>query len=131
MVALILLGAGLVLLLVLGYSYLAQRERLIVHAVREGSALAQSVAFQIEATLGRAEATVRQTGLVLGEKEIRRDASADLIRRTLEANPGLFGMAVALNPTAGAGNDFQILYGWRDGAGISVLDRPAPSKSPS
>ena len=128
MVALILLGAGLVLLLVLGYSYLAQRERLIVQAVREGGALAQSVAFQIEATLGRAEATVRQTGLTLGEQELRRAGSADLIHRTLEANPEMFGMAVALNPAMAAGSDFQILYGWRDGAGLSVLDRPAPDE---
>ena len=128
MVALILLGAGLVVLLVLGYSYLAQRDRLLVQAVREGGALAQSVAFQIEATLGRAEATVRQTGLTLGERDLRRVGSADLIRRTLEANPEMFGMAVALNPTTAAGSDFQILYGWRDGAGLSVLDRPAPDE---
>ena len=126
MVALILLGAGLVLWVVLGYSYFSQRQRLLDHAVREGGALAQSVASQIEATLGRAEATVRQTGLVLSGKDLKRAESADLIRRTLEDNPGLFGMAVALQPAVAAASDFQILYGWCDGAGIPVLDRPAP-----
>jgi sigma-B regulation protein RsbU (phosphoserine phosphatase) len=128
MLVLILLGAGLVLWLVLGYSYVAQRQRLLDHAVREGGALAQSVASQIEATLGRAEATVRQTGLTLAGRELRRVESTELIRSTLEANPAMFGMAVALNPAALAGSDFQILYGWREGAGITVADRPAPEE---
>ena len=85
MLVLILLGAGLVVWLVLGYGYFAQRQMLLDHAAREGGALAQAVASQIEATLGRAEATVRQTGLTLDGKDMRRAGSTDLIRRTLEA----------------------------------------------
>jgi sigma-B regulation protein RsbU (phosphoserine phosphatase) len=128
MAALILLGAGLVLLLVLGYGYFTQRQRLLDNAVREGGALAQSVASQIDATLGRAEATVRQTALILAEKELRRAESVDLIRRTLEANPEIFGVALALNPKTAVGSDFQILYGWRDGKDLPVLDRPTPEE---
>ena len=115
MVALILLGAGLVLLLVLGFSHFAQRQRLLAHAEQSGNTLAQSVAFQIESSLSRAEAVVQQTALLLANQDLRRGVSADAIRRTLEANPALFGMAVALAPTAAAKSDFQILYGWRDG----------------
>ena len=128
MVALILLGAGLVLLLVLGFSHFAQRRRLLTHAEQTGNTLAQSVAFQIESSLSRAEAVVQQTALLLANQDLRRGVSTDVIRRTLAANPALFGMAVALAPTAAAKSDFQILYGWRDGKGISVQDRPAPQE---
>ena len=128
MVSLILLGTGAVLLLVLGFSHFAQRRRLLAHAEQAGNTLAQAVAFQMESSLGRAEAVVRQTALMLASQDLRRGVSTDVIRRTLEANPALFGMAVALAPNAAAQSDFQILYGWRDGKGIPVQDRPAPQE---
>ena len=109
MVALILLGAGLVLLLVLGFSHFAQRRRLLTHAEQTGNTLAQSVAFQIESSLSRAEAVVQQTALLLANQDLRRGVSTDVIRRTLAANPALFGMAVALAPGVATKSDFQIL----------------------
>jgi sigma-B regulation protein RsbU (phosphoserine phosphatase) len=126
MVALILLGTGAVLLLVLGFSHFAQQRSLLAHAEQSGNTLARSVAFQIESSLGRAEAVVRQTALLLANQDLRRGVSTDAIRRTLEANPALFGMAVALAPGVATKSDFQILYGWRDGKGVPVQDRPAP-----
>jgi sigma-B regulation protein RsbU (phosphoserine phosphatase) len=125
MVALILVGAGLVLLLVLGVSYVAQRQHIFATTEAQSNTLAQSVRFQIEARLSCAAAAVQQTALFLAEKDVVRGEGINLIRRTLETQPTLFGMAVALPEAAAAGRDFQILYGWRDGAKITVQDRPA------
>jgi sigma-B regulation protein RsbU (phosphoserine phosphatase) len=125
MAALILLGAGLVLLLVLGFSHLAQRRRILAAAEDQSRTLAQSVMFQIEAQLSCAAAAVQQTALFLAEKDIVRSESVDLIRRTLEAQPTLFGMAVALPETAAVDRGFKILYGWREGGQVTVQDRPA------
>jgi sigma-B regulation protein RsbU (phosphoserine phosphatase) len=126
MVALILLGAGLVLLLVLGFSHVAQRRRLLDASAREGNTLALSLTSQMESSFGRAEAVVQQNALLLAAKAMDRAESAALIRRTLESQPLLLGMAVALSETAAAESDFQILYGWRDGADIAVQDRESP-----
>ena len=128
MTALIVLGAGLVVLAVLALTYVAQRRQLLASDHAAGLALAQSVATQIELTLGRAEATVRQTALLLADQPLTRATSTAVIRRTLAANPGLFGMAVALTGPVAAASDFQILYGWHDGTGLPVLDRPAPAQ---
>ncbi|NLX96796.1 MAG: SpoIIE family protein phosphatase [Rhodopirellula sp.] len=126
MAALILVGAGLVLTLVLGYSHFAQRARILANAAREGDALAQSVVYQIQVPLGRAEAVVQQVALFLATEQLGRTENVDLIRRTLEAHPALFGMAVALSETAADQNDFQILYGFRDKGAILVRDRESP-----
>ena len=127
MVVLILAGAGSVLLGVLGYQYGHQRERSLELAVRAGDTQAQSVALQIDSSLGRAEALVGQTALLLKDKELRRADTADLIRRTLERHPRLGGMAVALAESAAGASDFKILYGWRQGSGVAVEDRPDPA----
>jgi sigma-B regulation protein RsbU (phosphoserine phosphatase) len=128
MTALIVFGAGLVMLAVLAFAYVSQRRQLLASDRAAGQVLAQSVATQIELALGRAEATVRQTAVLLADQPLSRATSAGLIRRTLTANPELFGMAVALTPPAAAAGDFQILYGWRDGTGLQVLDRPTPAQ---
>lgn len=125
MIALILVGTGLVLLLVQGFSHIAQRRRMIANAVQQGDTLAQAVVYQIEAPMGRAEAVVQEVALILTGKDIRRGESADLIRRTLEANPALFGMAVALSEKAAGQSDFEILYGWHEGGKVSVQNRAA------
>jgi sigma-B regulation protein RsbU (phosphoserine phosphatase) len=127
MAALILLGAGLVVLLVLGFSHLAQRRRLLDHAMQAGDRLAQSVVFQIDGVLGRAETAVQQTALLLAARDFGRSETSDLIRRTLEAQPAFCGVAVALPEATTAGRDFQILYGWREGGQVLVQDRPAPA----
>ncbi|MEI7437057.1 MAG: SpoIIE family protein phosphatase [bacterium] len=127
MSALILLGAGLVLLLVQGVSHIEQRRRMLADAVQQGNTLAESAVFQIEVPLGRAESVVQQTAVFLAEKEISRAESAGLIRRTLERNPNLLGMAIALNESPASQGDFKILYGWRTGGTIQVRDREAPA----
>ncbi len=126
MAALILLGAGCVLTLVLGYSYLTQRARVLTTAAREGDALAQSVVFQIEASLGRAEALVQQVALLLEPERQGRSESIELIQRTLEAHPAMFGMAVALSDATESQADFRMLYGFRHDGTISVGDRKSP-----
>jgi sigma-B regulation protein RsbU (phosphoserine phosphatase) len=128
MTALIVLGAGLVVLAVMAFAYVSQRRQMLASDQAAGQVLAQSVATQIELTLGRAEATVRQTAVLLADQPLTRARTAALIRRTLAANPGLFGMAVALTGPVVAPRDFQILYGWRDGTELPVLDRPTPAQ---
>lgn len=121
MTGLILVGAGLVVLMVQGYGHISQRTRMLANDLSSGLTLAKSVAFQIESELGRAEAVVRQTALLLADRELRAEPARALIRGTLDANPALFGMAIAL--PAGAASDFKILYGWRGTNGISVGER--------
>lgn len=128
MVVLILAGAGSVLLVALAYNYVRQRELSLDAAVRAGDVRAQSVALQIESSLGRAEALVGQTALMLGGREVRRAEAEALIRRTLERHPRLAGMALALAGSAAGASDFQILYGWRRDGGVAVEDRPQPAE---
>jgi sigma-B regulation protein RsbU (phosphoserine phosphatase) len=127
MSALILLGAGLVLLLAQGFSYFSQRRRMLADAVQQGNTLTEAAVYQIEVPLGRAEAVVQQTALFLAEKEFSRAESADLIHRTLERNPNFLGVAVALSEASASRSDFKILYGWRDAAAIQVRDRESPA----
>lgn len=125
MTALILLGAGLVMLLVLGFSYFSQRNRILAAAIQQSDTLTQSAVFQIEMPLGRAEAVVQQTALFLAEKKIVRSESTDIIRRTLECNPNIFGLAIVLSEKYVSQSDFTTLYGWRENSAIQVLDRQA------
>ncbi len=126
MTGLILVGAGMVLLLVQGFSHVSQRNRMLAHDKSAGMTLAKSVAFQIESELGRAEAVVRQTALLLADRDLRAAPTRDTIQRTLDANPGLFGMAVAL--PEGAAADFKILHGRRGTNGIEVIERANPAE---
>ncbi len=126
MATLILLGAGLVLLTLLSLNYIYQRRSILDTAVQEGAALTQSVVYQIESEFGRAEALVRQTALLLKEKPFERLACEDVIRRTLEDNPLLLGMAIALSPKEAEQSDFKILYGWRERNAVQVHDRKHP-----
>ncbi|MFZ2654173.1 MAG: SpoIIE family protein phosphatase [Victivallales bacterium] len=125
MTALILLGAGLVMLLVLGFSYFSQRSKILASAMQQSDTLTQSAVFQIEMPLGRAEAVVQQTALLLEEREILRAESTKLIRSTLERNPNIFGMAIFLSEKHAPESDFSSLYGWRETSEIQVLDREA------
>ena len=126
MVALILLGAGFVVLLVQGYNHFVQRRRMLDNDLQAGSRLAQSLALHIEAALGRAESVVQQTACSLTGHDIRRQDTADLIRRTLQTYPGIFGISVALAEWEAGRSDFRMLYGWRDTEGIAVTDRGNP-----
>ena len=128
MVVLILAGGGSVLVALLAYNYVRQRERSLELAVRAGDVQAQSVALQIESSLGRAEALVGQTALMLGGRELRRAEGAALIRQILETHPRLAGMALAVAGPAAGASDFQILYGWRRAGGVAVEDRPNPAE---
>ncbi|MDZ7618231.1 MAG: cache domain-containing protein, partial [Patescibacteria group bacterium] len=128
MVALILLGAGFVLLLVVGVSYTSQRRRVVNDAVDHGAMLTHAVVQRIEASFGRAESIVQQNALFLGDGQINRRETAELIRRTLEAHPSLFGMAVALSKQEAEKNDFNILYGWQHEGAVAVDNRPAPEE---
>ncbi len=125
MTALILLGAGLVMLLVIGFTYFSQRQSILASTMQQSDTLTQSAVFQIAVPLVRAEAVVQQTALLLAEKQITRAESTDIIRRTLECNPDLLGMAIALNEKASEKTDFKILYGWSEDAAIKVQDRNA------
>jgi sigma-B regulation protein RsbU (phosphoserine phosphatase) len=126
MVALILLGAGLVLLVLLSVSYIAQRRSILANASREGSTLAQSVVYQIESELGRAEALVQQTAILLTDRTLGRVECAKVIRDTLQAHPSILGMAVANSETEAKKGDFKILYGWHDAGAVTVHDRESP-----
>ena len=123
MTTLILLGAGLVMLLILGFSYFSQRNSILAAAIQQSDTLTQSAVFQIEMPLGRAEAVVQQTALFLAEKKILRTESTDIIRRTLERNPNIFGLAIVLSEKYVSQSDFTTLYGWRENSAIQVLDR--------
>jgi sigma-B regulation protein RsbU (phosphoserine phosphatase) len=123
MTALILFGAGLVMLLILGFSYFSQRNRILGTVMQQSNTLTQYAVFQIEMPLGRAEAIVQQTALFLAEKEILRAESTKIIRRTLEGNPNIFGLAIVLSEEYVSQSDFATLYGWRENASIQVLDR--------
>ncbi|MFA6293703.1 MAG: SpoIIE family protein phosphatase [Victivallales bacterium] len=129
MTALILLGAGLVMLLVLGFSYFIQRNRILASAMRQSDTLTQSAVFQIEIPLGRAEAVVQQTALLLADKKILREESTEIIRNTLERNPNIFGMAITLSEKQIPHSDFNTLYGWRETANaIQVLGRDSAAQ---
>jgi sigma-B regulation protein RsbU (phosphoserine phosphatase) len=127
MVFLILAGAGLVLILVILFNYTAQRKRILETAIRQGNTLTESVVFQIEAQMGRAESIVQQSALMLSTEPFTRNTSARFVKNTLAQNPQLIGMAVALSEPMVAQTNFQILYGWRDNASIQVQDRTSPA----
>ncbi len=122
---LILGGAGLVLLAVLFVSHSAQRRILTDEQNARSDALALAAANHIEAQLGRAETAVQSAATAWLLLPRDRHAATELIERTLQAQPQLFGMAVAL-PAADASAGYRILYGFREHGSIRVADREHP-----
>ena len=122
---LILGGAGLVLLAVLFVSHSTQRRILTDEQNARSDALALAAANHIEAQLGRAETAVQSAATAWLLLPRDRHAATELIERTLQAQPQLFGMAVAL-PAADASAGYRILYGFRERGSIRVADREHP-----
>jgi phosphoserine phosphatase RsbU/P len=124
--ALILGGAGIVLLATLVTNHLAQRSLTIRMQEANSNALTLSAVNYIEAQLGRTESAVRSaaTAWTLGPGE--RTSTVELIRRMLETQPQLFGMAVALPPETPGDRGYRILYGFRENAAVRVADRDQP-----
>ena len=111
--ALILGGAGLVLIAVLLVSHFAQRRRGLEEQRALANALTLAAVNHIETQLGRAETAV-QSAATAWELLPRDQASVTaLIERTPRAQPQLFGMAVALPET-------------KSGAGYRILRPPEP-----
>ena len=123
--ALILGGAGLVLLVVLAISHFAQRRLILEQQRARSDAVALAAANHIETEVGRAETAVRAaaTAWALGPGD--RATVTTLIEQTLATQTQLFGMAVAL-PETETGAGFRILYGMRKGGSVRVLERERP-----
>ena len=124
---LILGGAGLVLLAVLYVSHSAQRRIITDEQHARSDALALAAANHIETQLGRAETAVQSAVTAWLLLPPDRDAATTLIERTLQAQPQLFGMAIAL-PAGEAPSTYRILYGFRDRGFIRVADREQPER---
>jgi sigma-B regulation protein RsbU (phosphoserine phosphatase) len=123
--ALILGGAGLVLLAVLLVSHFDQRRRGIEEQRALADALTLAAVNHIEAQLGRAETAVQSAATAWELLPGDRASVTALIEQTLRAQPHLFGMAVAL-PETESGAGYRILYGFRDKGTIRVADRDRP-----
>ncbi len=120
LVTFILTGTGIVLLLVMIFSYTAQRKQMLQLADFESKALTKSMVSQIQASLAPIEAVAEQTALLFESNDMTSKASQEIIRMTLKTHPAVFGMAVALSEKTAATTDFAILYGWHDGEKIPV-----------
>ncbi len=125
MVVFILVGAGLVLAVILLYSHIAQRDRILTATRREGDILARAVTYQIEVEVARAEAVVQQAAVSITEQPFDRAFCQKYIRDTLNSHPELYGMAIALTRRAATRADFVMLYGWRSTEGVRIGDRPS------
>jgi sigma-B regulation protein RsbU (phosphoserine phosphatase) len=123
--AVILGGAGLVLLVVLGVSHFSQRRLLLEQQQNRADALTLAAVNHIETQLGRAETAVQSAATAWSLLPGDRTSVATLIEQTLQAQPHLFGMAVAL-PKSQRGAGYRILYGFREGSTIRVADRDQP-----
>lgn len=124
MVTFILLGTGIVLLLVMGFSYRNNRQQMLEAADVESNLLTKSMVSQIQASLAPIEGLARQTALLLTQKDLTSAASRDIISRTLQANPDIFGTAIALTEKQALKSDFKILYGFRESNRVNVGPYP-------
>ena len=127
MAALILGGAGLVLVAVLFASHMALRSVILEQQQNRSDAITLSAVNHIESQLGRAEAAVQTAAAAFALLPGDRASVVALIRQTLQSQPHLFGMAVALPPEEAAGRDYRILYGYRKNTAVSVVDRDNPA----
>jgi len=124
--AAVILGvAGLVLLAVLAVSHFSQRRLLLEQQQNRADALTLAAVNHIETQLGRAETAVQSAATAWSLLPGDRASVATLIEQTLQAQPHLFGMAVAL-PKSQRGAGYRILYGFREGSAIRVADRAQP-----
>lgn len=126
---LIVLGAGLMLLAVLSLSHCSFR-RLVLQQVHErGETLTLSAVNRIESRMGRAEATVLEAAAAFALLPGDRAATTELIRASMENQPDLFGVTVALAPDEEPGAGFRMLSGWRkrDAVLVKADDRPGDS----
>jgi sigma-B regulation protein RsbU (phosphoserine phosphatase) len=127
MAALILGGAGLVLFAVMAVSHFAQRRLLVEEQQARSDALTLAAVNSMDAQLGRTESAVQGAVAAFELLPAGRAPMVALIERTLQTQPLLFGMAVALpageNPSAG----YRILYGSRQSGAVRVADRANPA----
>ncbi|MHB1461522.1 MAG: SpoIIE family protein phosphatase [Armatimonadota bacterium] len=125
LVTFILAGTGIVLLLVMAFSYTAQKKQMLQLAGFESKTLTISMVAQIQASLAPVESIAEQTAILLGKNDMNSSASKEIIRMTLKAHPAVFGMAVALSEKTAATTDFAVLYGWHEGQNIPVTAYPS------
>ncbi|HOF08992.1 MAG TPA: SpoIIE family protein phosphatase [Opitutaceae bacterium] len=123
--ALILGGAGLVLLAILAFSHFAQRRLILEQQLARSDALALAAANHIDAEISRAEVAVRSTATAWALGPNNRASVTALIEATLQAQPQLFGMAVAI-PTTETSTDYRTLYGLRRNGAVQVTERNRP-----
>ncbi|MDD5474926.1 MAG: SpoIIE family protein phosphatase [Syntrophales bacterium] len=128
MAALILAGTGLVLISVLGFSYIYQRSLAFDFVMSRDEQLSQAVLNRIEEHLAAPRTVVDQMALFLAGSphQWNRHAVDRLIYVTLSANTRIVGMAVALSAHISEKSDFKILYGLREGDRFLVSDRESP-----
>src|SRR5690554_6572558 len=97
---LVLLFTGLILTAVIFWSYLAARQRLEADMEARAISLADNAAKQIDAQFGLLQGVVNGMALTLEAQDlsISFDAIRRMQTRTLEKNPGIFGVCVAMEP---------------------------------
>jgi sigma-B regulation protein RsbU (phosphoserine phosphatase) len=125
---LILGGAGSVLLATLVFNHFAQRTLIIETQRKHSDALTLSAVNHIEIQVGRTESAVQSAALAWSLLPGDRASTVTLIQQTLRTQPQLFGLTVAWVPEEKRGQDFTMLYGFRDQAAVRLDDEANPAE---
>lgn len=123
--AFIMGGTGFVLLAVLAYNHVTQRDLLIEMNETRSDALTLAAVNQIETQVGRAETAVHGAAMAWAMDLDDRASVINLIENTLRTQPHLFGLAVAL-PADSPQGGYAVLYGFRDNGAVRVEDDMEP-----
>ena len=129
MALLILGGAAVVLLALVTFNHIEMRREMLGSQQRYFDTLAQSAARHFDQQLLAAQKEVDEAVAIFTYIPLNRDSALNILERTMEHNPDIYGSAIALAPqlnSAVAG--FQILYSWRDNGNGSrqTIDRSSP-----
>jgi phosphoserine phosphatase RsbU/P len=96
----IILGAGFIFALVLGYNYHASKEALLQEMKENARNLTWKTVYQIDAILNSMEKVPEGVAVFLASGGARPVPPELLLREMLQGNEEIFGMAAAFEPNS-------------------------------
>ncbi|EKD39176.1 MAG: Protein serine/threonine phosphatase, partial [uncultured bacterium] len=94
----VLLGSAVIFLVIFGTGYLHSRETILRNVEKDARNLGFRVVYQIESVLAPVEKMAVNLAMQMEEPDITKERLLKMVRRSLLANPEIFGSAVAFEP---------------------------------
>lgn len=94
----VLVGSAVIFLVIFGTGYLHSRETILRNVEKDARNLGFRVVYQIESVLAPVEKMAVNLAMQMEEPDVTKERLLKMVRKSLLANPEIFGSAVAFEP---------------------------------